>query len=64
MCGLFGLIDYKGCLSVRQKEKIIKILSAECEVRGTDAAGVSYVENGEIKICKHPLPAHKIIAIQ
>ena len=60
MCGLFGLIDYKGCLSVRQKEKIIKILSAECEVRGTDAAGVAYVENEEIKIYKRPLPAHKI----
>ena len=60
MCGLFGLIDYKGSFSARQKEKIIKILSAECEVRGTDAAGVSYVENGEIKIYKHPLPAHKI----
>ena len=60
MCGLFGLIDYKNSLTARQKEKIIKILSAECEVRGTDAAGVVYVENEEIKIYKRPLPAHKI----
>ncbi len=60
MCGLFGLIDYKNSLAAKQKEKIIKILSAECEVRGTDAAGIAYVENGEIKIYKHPLPAHKI----
>jgi len=60
MCGLFGLIDYNGCLSVRQKEKIIKVLSAECEVRGTDAAGVAYVKNREIKVHKRPLPAHKI----
>ena len=60
MCGLFGLIDYKNSLTAKQKEKIIKILSAECEVRGTDAAGVAYVENGEIKIYKRPLPAHKI----
>ena len=60
MCGLFGLIDYKNSLAAKQKEKIIKILSAECEVRGTDAAGIAYVENGEIKIYKRPLPAHKI----
>lgn len=60
MCGLFGLIDYKCRLTARQKEKIIKILSAECEVRGTDAAGVAYVENEEIKIYKRPIPAHKI----
>ena len=60
MCGLFGLIDYKNSLAAKQKEKIIKILSVECEFRGTDAAGIAYVENGEIKIYKHPLPAHKI----
>ena len=60
MCGLFGLIDYKGCLSAKQKEKIIKVLSAECEVRGTDAAGIAYIEKEEIKIYKQPLPAHKI----
>ena len=52
MCGLFALIDYKRCLSSRQKEKIIKVLSSECEIRGTDAAGIAYVENGEIKIYK------------
>lgn len=60
MCSLFGLIDYKGCLTAGQKEKIIRILSVECEVRGTDATGVAYVSNGNISIYKKPLPARKM----
>jgi len=60
MCCLFGLIDYKNCLTIRKKEKIIRVLSAECEERGIDAAGIAYVEKGGIKIYKKPLPAHKI----
>ena len=60
MCCLFGLIDYKNCLTVRQKEKIIRVLSVECEERGTDATGVAYVEKGDIRIYKKPLPAHRI----
>jgi len=60
MCCLFGLIDYKNCFNAKQKDKIIKILSAECEARGVDAAGVAYVENEKIKVYKRPLPAHKI----
>lgn len=60
MCSLFGLIDYKGCLSARDKEKIIGVLATECEVRGTDATGVAYIENGKIKIYKKPLAAHKM----
>lgn len=60
MCCLFGLVDYKNCFTARQKEKIIKVLSAECEERGTDATGVAYVEKSDIKIHKKPLPAHKI----
>ena len=60
MCCLFGLVDYKNCFTARQKEKLIRVLSVECEERGTDATGVAYVEKGDIKICKKPLPAHKI----
>ncbi len=60
MCCLFGLVDYKNCFTIRQKEKLIRALSVECEERGTDATGVAYVEKGGIKICKKPLPAHKI----
>lgn len=60
MCCLFGLIDYKNCFTVKQKEKIIRALSVECEERGIDAAGVAYVEKDDIRIYKKPLPAHKI----
>ena len=60
MCSLFGLIDYGNYFTAKQKEKIIRILSVECEVRGTDATGVAYVENEEVKVYKQPLPAHKI----
>lgn len=60
MCCLFGLIDYNNVLSMRRKEKIIKILSQECEARGTDATGVAYLENAIMKIHKQPLPAHKM----
>ena len=60
MCCLFGLIDYKNTMTIRDKEKLIRTLSIECEERGTDATGVAYIENGAMKIFKKPLPAHKI----
>ena len=60
MCCLFGLVDYGNCLSVRRKKKIIKILSAECEARGTDATGVAYMTGNRMTIYKGPLPAHKM----
>lgn len=60
MCCLFGIIDYKQSLSSKQLNKMIAILSKACEVRGTDATGISY--NTEEKICiyKRPFPAHKM----
>lgn len=60
MCCLFGLVDYNNCLSVRHKEKIIKVLSKECEARGTDATGVAYIADDKIYIYKRPLPAHRM----
>ena len=60
MCCLFGLIDYNNTLSVRQKERILKILSKECEARGTDATGIAYKAGDEMIIYKKPLPAHKM----
>lgn len=52
MCCLFGLIDYKNTMTIRDKEKLIRTLSIECEERGTDATGVAYIENGAMKIFK------------
>lgn len=58
MCCLFGLIDYGDHFSAKQKAKIISVLSAECEVRGTDATGISYNHAGRLSVYKRPLPAH------
>ncbi len=60
MCCLFGLIDYENVFDVKQKERIIKVLSKECEARGTDATGVAYVHNNKIIIYKRPLRAGKM----
>lgn len=60
MCCLFGLIDHTGTVSSKRKERILKILSAECEARGTDATGIAYINNGRMLIHKAPLPAHKM----
>ena len=45
MCSLFGLIDFKECLSTHTKNKILNTLARECQVRGTDATGIAYSFN-------------------
>ena len=60
MCSLFGLIDYKNTLTTREKNRILAVLSRECEVRGTDATGIAYNYNGGLQIYKRPLPARKL----
>ena len=60
MCAIFGLIDYEHRLTARAKEKILKVLSKECEVRGTDATGFAFNHDNHITIYKRPFPAHKM----
>ena len=60
MCCLFGMIDYEGRLSARRKQQLIKVLAKECEVRGTDAAGIAYNYNNHLHIYKRPVPAHRL----
>lgn len=60
MCCLFGMIDYGGAFTGRQRTRALSILAAECESRGTDAAGVAYNSNGGLHIYKRPGPAHKL----
>lgn len=60
MCCLFGMIDYGGAFTGRQRTKALSILAAECESRGTDAAGIAYNSNGGLHIYKRPGPAHKL----
>ena len=43
MCCLFGLIDYAGRFSAYDKNRIIAVLSKECEIRGTDATGIAAI---------------------
>lgn len=60
MCCLFGLLDYTGHFTGKQKNKIVSILSVACEERGTDATGISYNYDNRLCIFKRPLAAHKM----
>ena len=60
MCAIFGLLDFKGKLSSAERLRMFKALAIAAEVRGTDASGVAYVQNGAIQIQKAPRPAHKM----
>ena len=60
MCCLFGMIDYGGNFTGRQRTRLRSILAAECEVRGTDASGIAYNSNGSIHVYKRPVLAHKL----
>lgn len=60
MCCLFGLIDYGHNFTGGQKARMLSVLAAECEVRGTDATGIAYNSGGGLHIYKRPLSAHKM----
>lgn len=60
MCCLFGLIDYRGTLSAKQKTRLIRALSVAAEARGTDATGIAYNTEHGLQIYKRPLPAHRL----
>ena len=60
MCCLFGIVDYQNNFTPRQLNRITAVLSRACEARGTDATGIAYNCNENLKIYKQPLPAHKM----
>lgn len=60
MCSLFGYLDYQGIMPHRLARKLCQSLAVAAEDRGTDAAGISYVRDGEIVIYKRPKAAHKL----
>ena len=60
MCALFGWLDYKGIVPYRVLKKLTQALANAAEERGTDAAGISYVQNGKVVIFKRPKAAHKL----
>ena len=60
MCAIFGLIDYNHTLNAKQREKVLRVLSQECEERGTDATGFAYNSRGKLTIFKRPFAAHNV----
>lgn len=60
MCCLFGLIDYNNTFTAKEKNRLIKILSTECEARGTDATGIAFNTENGLHISKRPVAAHKM----
>lgn len=60
MCAIFGLIDYNRVFTTKQREKLLKVLSKECEIRGTDATGFAFNTREHLTIYKRPLAAHKL----
>ncbi|MCL2774839.1 MAG: class II glutamine amidotransferase [Oscillospiraceae bacterium] len=60
MCALLGICDYSNCFTSRNKNIILSVLSAESQIRGTDATGIAYVKNNRLQIYKKPIPAHKM----
>ena len=60
MCAIFGLLDFQGKLTPAQRRVIFRELANAAQIRGTDASGVAYVQNGAVQIQKAPRPAHKM----
>ena len=50
MCCIFGMLDYGGNFTGRQRTAILSILATECEARGTDAAGIAYNSSGSLHV--------------
>lgn len=60
MCAIFGVLDFQGKLTPAQRRTIFRELANAAQIRGTDASGVAYVQNGAIQIQKAPRPACKM----
>ena len=60
MCAIFGFVNYRHAVSKKHLKELVNRLAVASEVRGTDAAGIAYVKDGEMKIFKKPKPAHKM----
>lgn len=60
MCAIFGFMDYGKRVSANVLKKLLRNLSVEAECRGTDATGISYVNNGNIVTFKKAKPANKV----
>ena len=43
MCAIFGFLNYGNKINGTILKRLIKALSINAEVRGTDATGISYI---------------------
>ena len=60
MCGLFGMMDCNNSLTVKEKNRILRILAQESEVRGTDASGIAYNNAEQLTVYKRPRAGGKL----
>ncbi len=49
MCCLFGMLDYSGHFTGRQRMAVLSILDVECEASGTDATGIARLPETKIQ---------------
>ena len=54
MCAIFGLLDFRGKLNPAQRRAIFRELANAAQIRGTDASGIAYVQNGAITNSESP----------
>ena len=59
MCGLFGFSRY-GNEEIKGLSKLTNTLAVESAIRGTDATGIAFNNNGCLKIFKDSKSAYKI----
>ena len=60
MCAIFGFLDYGRMVPHKVLTKLLRELSVAAECRGTDATGISYVNNGKMVTFKKAKPAHEV----
>lgn len=60
MCAIFGVLDFQGTLIPAQRSWLFRELANAAQIRGIDASGVAYAQNGAIQIQKAPRPASKM----
>ena len=64
MCSLFGFLDYQGIILHKVLRKLTQVLANAAEERGTDAAGISYINEGKVVIYKRPKLLTSFISIR
>ena len=60
MCAIFGVLDFAGQLTAVQRLAVFRQLANAAQIRGRDASGVAFVQNGAIQIQKAPKPANRM----